>query len=62
MRLHDLTRLIVKNEISKIELHDAVQPARKLVKKRLELAVRGDGLGNPQQSLIATVQKFRFLL
>ena len=61
MGLHRLTCRIVKDQISKIELHDTVQPARKLGKERFELAVRRDRLRDPQQSLIAAVQKFRLL-
>lgn len=48
---------LVQNQVSKVELQNAVQACRKIVKKRVELSVRSDRLRNLKQSVVLAVQK-----
>jgi hypothetical protein len=55
MGLHHLAGGFVKNQIGKIELHDTVQPRRKIMKELVEVPVRGDRLRNLEKSLVLAV-------
>jgi hypothetical protein len=54
---HRLMSRLVQNQVSKVELQNAVQAWRKIVKKRVELSVRSDRLRNLKQSVVLAVQK-----
>ncbi len=49
---HHAAILVVQQQTQIIELQDAVQAVRQIVKQLAEVAMAGDGLGNFQQNLI----------
>ena len=56
MGLQRLAVGLVEQQISKIELHDAMQPRREFAKKLVQFPVRRERFGNFQKRLILAVQ------
>ena len=46
MGFHHLAFRFVQNQISKIELHDAVETWRKIMKQLMQVSLRRNRLGN----------------
>ena len=49
VQAHDLALAVVKEQIQKIEMRDAVQAGAEIVKQFAEIAVMGDGFGDFEQ-------------
>ena len=61
MGFHHLLRRFVENQIGKVELHDMMQPRRKVFEELVEIALRRDCFRNFEQSLELAVQKIHHL-
>src|SRR5690242_21483936 len=52
VQAHNVARLVVKDQVKIIELHDAVQTCGKIMEQILQIAMRGNGLRHFQKHLI----------
>ena len=62
MGFHHPAHRLMQNQVSEVELHDAMQSRRKILEELLELSVRGNRFRNLKQSLVLTVQKIHLFL